>query len=104
MDVNIRLDIQSVGKRERDKNKERDKQKEQIQRMRCSIYTSLEIGPFKIRYLKHPSFTRYSLYRQNKGGMERRRRSGRDKAIESERKETKGLNKYKRVLMNNVFL
>lgn len=34
---------------------------------RCSICASLEVEPFKIRYLKHPSFTCHSSYGQ-KGG------------------------------------
>lgn len=58
--------------------------------------TSLEIEPFKIRYLKHLSFTCYSSSRHNKGEIERGR-EGRDGVIGtlrlSERKHTEGLNK-----------
>lgn len=39
---------------------------------RCSICSSLEMEPFRIRHLKRPSFTRYSSYGHNK----RRREKG----------------------------
>lgn len=49
---------------------------EQMQRKKIySIYTSLEREPFKIRYLKRPSFSRHSSCRHNKGGRDRRRHS-----------------------------
>lgn len=38
------------------------------QKERCSIRTSVEIDPFKIRYLRHPSFTHNSSY-GHKGEM-----------------------------------
>lgn len=40
----------------------------------CSICNSLEIEPFKIRYSKHPSFTRYSSCGHNKGETEKGRK------------------------------
>lgn len=63
--------------------------------------------PFKIRHLKRPSFARYSSYGHNK----RRRKKGGGHMVmemkrlrEREKRDTEELNKYKRVLVNNVFL
>ncbi len=44
-----------------------------VEKKRCSVCTSLEIEPFKIRCLKNPSFTCYSSYGHNTGEMERER-------------------------------
>lgn len=49
-------------------NREEQMQREKI----YSICTSLEREPFRIRYLKRPSFSRNSSHGHNKGGRDRR--------------------------------
>lgn len=80
-------------KKKRERRGERQIGGTDAAKKRCSICSSLEIEPFKIRYLKNPSFTRYSSYGHNtgemvRGGKERRRQSDRDKEIESGREKT----------------
>lgn len=57
-----------------------------VEDKRCSICTSLEMEPFKIRHLKRPSFTRYSSYGHNK---RRRKKGGGHMVMEMKRSREK---------------
>lgn len=61
-------------KRKRERRGEGQMGGTDVEKKRCSICTSLEKEPFKIRYLKHPSFTRNSSYGHNEGEIERGRK------------------------------
>lgn len=59
----------------------------------CSICTSLEIQPFKIRYSKHPSFTHYSIIwaqqRRNTEGEDERGGDGEIKRVRERTQQVK---------------
>lgn len=75
MDVNIVIQRLDNGEEEkRGRRGERQTGGTDAEKKRSSICNSFETEPFKIRYLKHPSFTRYSSCRHNEGEMARGRK------------------------------
>lgn len=88
MDVNAV--IEGVGGGEKGSGEEMDGKEGTDAAKKMFISAALEIEPFKTRYLKHPSFTRYSSYGHNKGATrEGEGRGGGDGVMEIKRGRTR---------------